>query len=109
MTTPRQDERSHHWPVWLPGDRFLYRAANGQVFLASSTGSDPRPVLKSDAKVAFVAPDTLLFVRGEDLLAQGFDPGRGVLQGSPTRVVEQVRVGAVGRAGFSASQSGALT
>jgi len=109
VTTPTGDEASHHWPVWLPDQRyFLFRAANGAVFRASIDGGAPTRLLNTDGRVEFAAPDTLLFPRGTGLMAQSFDPARGELRGEPIRLVDQIQTGFSSRAAFS-SQANVLT
>ena len=104
VTTLSQDEGAHHWPVWLPDQRhFLYRAANGTVFVAEIGRGAPRPLLRTDAKAEFVAPDSLLYVQGQDLVAQRLNQSDFTLRGSPIPVVSQLRVGNRSRASFSLS------
>jgi len=66
--------------------------------------------LKTDYGVAYVpAAGQLLFVRGETLLAQPFDPGRLTLSGEPLPVVEQIGESRTpGFAYFSASENSSL-
>ena len=104
VTKPDGDEASHHWPVWLPDQKhFLYRAGNGVVYRGSVAGDPSVRLLNSDTKIEFVPPDTVLFVRDAELMAQAFDVERNELRGTPTRIAEQIGVGNFGRASFFAS------
>jgi eukaryotic-like serine/threonine-protein kinase len=104
VTTQSQDEGAHHWPVWLTDHRhFLYRAATGMVFVAEVGVGAATPLLRTDAKAEFVAPDIVLFVQGQDLLAQRVNMTDFTLRGTPTLVASQLRVGNRSRASFSSS------
>ena len=102
VTSLAAGEASHHWPIWLPGERFfLYRTDKGAVFRASLDGAPPRKVLEADSRVEFVAPGLLFFAKGTTLVAQRFDPVSGELGGEPAIISETVRLGTSGRAMFS--------
>jgi Tol biopolymer transport system component len=104
VTKPEVDQISHHWPVWLPDQKhFLYRAGRGAVYRGSIAGDPPIRLFDSDAKVEFVPPGTVLFVRGADLMAQEFDVVRNEVRGAPTRIAEQIRVGNFSRASYFSS------
>jgi serine/threonine protein kinase/Tol biopolymer transport system component len=100
VTSPSLKGILHGFPRFLPdGRHFLYLAFRGPGDPAIYTGSlDTRPekqnsapLLKTDYGVAYVpASGQLLFVRGQTLLAQSFDPGRLTLSGEPLPVVEQI-------------------
>ena len=69
----------------------------------------PRSLVASDSNGMFAPPGLLLFVRGERLLQQRFDPDRLEMSGEATTVVEQVLYNpGVGRADFSVSATGVL-
>ena len=72
-------------------------------------GFEPRSVVASDSNAAFAAPGVLLFMRGERLMQQRFDPDRLEVSGDATPVVEDVFYNpGVGRADFTVSSSGVL-
>ncbi len=82
---------SHRWPTVLPdGQHFLYlalhhdvsKAANNTVFYASLDGKENRPLFRSQAN-AIYDDGFLLFARGDQLMAQSFDPAKGTLSGEP--------------------------
>jgi len=85
---------SHRWPAFLPdGKHFLYfamhhdpsKAANNGVYYASLDGRDNRLVLHSQSNAIYAA-GFLLYSRGDQLMAQSFDPGTGKLSGEPQSV-----------------------
>jgi serine/threonine protein kinase/Tol biopolymer transport system component len=103
--------KSFGLPIFLPdGKQFLCIARPGSsVFLASVDGGIPVEVLKADSKVEFVQPGYLLFLRGQTLLVQSFDPSKRIVRGDATPIAEQIGVNsASGRANFSASWNGVL-
>ena len=72
-------------------------------------GFEPKALVPSDSNGVFVAPGFLLFTRGETLMQQPFDVDRLEVTGEATPIVEQVfRNPGVGRADFSASDTGVL-
>jgi dipeptidyl aminopeptidase/acylaminoacyl peptidase len=79
------------------GKHYLYlamhhdssKAANDAVYFASLDGKENRLVLHSQAN-AFYADGFLLFARGDALLAQPFDPDKGVLSGQPQPIATGV-------------------
>jgi Tol biopolymer transport system component len=108
---------AHGFPRFLPdGRHFLYLASHGQgdhaiyagVLDAKPEQQSKTPLVQTDYGVAYVpASGHLLFVRGETLLAQRFDPGRLTLSGEPIPVVEQIGQ-ARNFAYFSASENASL-
>jgi Tol biopolymer transport system component len=56
----------------------------------------------------FAAPDLVLFMRENTVMAQRFDTGRLELSGDPFQVAESVPIIGAGLGGFTASRSGAL-
>ena len=119
VTAPSLKGSFHGFPRFLPdGRHFLYLAFRGPGEPAIYTGAlDTRPekqnnapLLKTDYGASYVpASGQLLFVRGETLLAQRFDPGRLALSGEPFPVAEQVgQSRASAFAYFSASENAAL-
>ena len=89
---------SHRWPVFLPdGKHFLYMAihhdpsksANNALYYASLDGRENRPLFHSQSN-AIYARGYLLFARGDQLMAQSFDPANGTLSGEPRSVAKGV-------------------
>ncbi len=85
---------SHRWPFFLPdGKHFLYFAmnhnpsqlSNNGIFYASIDGRENRLVLHSQSNGVYAA-GYLLFNRGDQLMAQPFDPAKGELSGEPQTV-----------------------
>ena len=86
----------HRWPYMLPdGRRFLVfvrtdKAESTGIYLASLDKPGHKLLVKNGATGLFLAPDILLFVRGEALLAQRLDLDRGELRGDPETVTRPV-------------------
>jgi eukaryotic-like serine/threonine-protein kinase len=89
---------SHRWPVFLPdGKHFLYMAihhdpsksANNALYYASLDGRENRPLFHSQSN-AIYASGYLLFARGDQLMAQSFDPANGTLSGETRSVAKGV-------------------
>ncbi len=90
------------WPQFLPGsDRLIYAvydAASHQTHVATADYANPKPLtlMQSDTRAIYSAsphagePGYLLFIRGGDLLAQGFDTDRLQLLGEPASVAQNV-------------------
>jgi serine/threonine protein kinase len=104
----------HRWPQMLSdGRRFLFfvKAEKSEatgIYLASLGAPGRKLLLRNGAAGLFLPPDILLFVRGEALLAQRFDPVRAELRGDPqsvTRPVMRADVAAY-RDLFSVSRTG---
>jgi Tol biopolymer transport system component len=80
---------SHRWPFFLPdGKHFLYlamnhdpsRAANDTLYYASLDGRENRALLRSQSNAVY-SNGFLIFARGDQLMAQPFDPSSGTLSG----------------------------
>ncbi len=78
---------SHRWPFFLPdGKHFLYLfvaprdPATDAVFYASVDGRENRKLVSSQSNAVY-ANGFLLFMRGSQLMAQSFDPAKGMLSG----------------------------
>ncbi len=89
---------SHRWPSFLPdGKHFLYlalhhdpsKSANDTVYYSSLDGSENRPLLHSQSNAVYAA-GFLLFSRGDQLMAQPFDPTTGKLSDEPRSVAKGV-------------------
>ncbi len=89
---------SHRWPFFLPdGKHFLYvainhdsaKSANNAVYYASLDGRVNRQLFRSESN-AIYADGFILFARGDQLMAQRFDPNSGVLSGASAGVVKGI-------------------
>ena len=89
---------SHRWPFFLPdGKHLLYlaihhdpsKAANNTLYYASLDGRENRALFRSESN-AIYAKGYLLFARGEQLMAQSFDPASGSLSGPPRVIAKAV-------------------
>ncbi len=86
-------ERDHISPQALPGGRFMYLAQNetrenGVIYAAKLGDPDRRVRLVSGGFSALYASGSLLFLRGNTLMAQTFDPSALKLSGDPTPLAE---------------------
>jgi DNA-binding winged helix-turn-helix (wHTH) protein/Tol biopolymer transport system component len=107
----RHGERAHLFAAFLPdGERFVYlsfaRADAAGVYLGSLRGDKPRRLL-TDNTVARYASGHLLYVTGDTLVAQPFDPVTAAFLGDPRPLVP-MEVSNAGFAPFSASDAGVL-
>jgi len=116
-TTLEKGDMMHRWPRFLPdGRQFLFfnrtdKPETTGIYLASLDAPRQRKlVLRNGAAAEFLSPDLLLFVRGETLLAQHFDAGRGELVGEAEAVARPVMRAdvAANRDLFTVSRSGTL-
>ncbi|HET6371755.1 MAG TPA: protein kinase [Candidatus Polarisedimenticolia bacterium] len=111
-------ENSHRFPQFLPdGRHFLYlaRAANtgsngGSAIRLGELGSGTTgSIVMHNQTHAAYASGHLLYVQDGTLMARPFDPGRLVLAGDATPVVEGVQtIMSASRGIFSASENGVL-
>jgi Tol biopolymer transport system component len=106
----------HRWPQFLPDGRhfvFFVKAEKPEstgIYLAALDAPGRKLLLRNGSSGAFLPPDLLLFVRGETLLAQRFDPGKGELRGDPQAVTRPVMRAEVAwyRDLFSVSRQGVV-
>ena len=106
----------HRWPFMLPdGRRFLFWVRTDKVettgiYLGSLDSPERKFLLRNGAAGQFLPPDTVVFVRGEALLAQRFDLDRGEPRGDPEAVTRPVMRADVAfyRDLFSVSRNGIL-
>jgi eukaryotic-like serine/threonine-protein kinase len=89
---------SHRWPFFLPdGRHFLYvaihhepsKAANNTLYFASLDGKENRALFRSQSNAVY-ADGFLLFARGDQLMAQRFDPAKGILSGEAHTLTKNV-------------------
>jgi eukaryotic-like serine/threonine-protein kinase len=107
-------EIAHLWPQFLPdGRHFLYQAqpeARGEwaIFAGAIDSADRHLVVKSDY-ARFAAPNLLLYVVGENLMAQRMDMQSRTLTGDPVVLASgMVNLLSNGRSGFTVSDAGVL-
>ena len=101
------------WPEFLPdGRRFLFVMDNSDgernIALGSLDSEEFTVLGPTESRVQFVAPDRILYVSEDTLVAQPFDPSSGKLTGEPQPIADQVGSNATGLAHFSASTTGVL-
>jgi serine/threonine protein kinase len=99
ITTLDHDRHtSHRWPLFLPdGKHFIYlaishdpsKAANNKLYYASLDGKENRPLFQCQSNAVY-ADGYLLFARGDQLMAQAFDPSNGSLGNDPQTVAKGV-------------------
>ncbi len=89
---------SHRWPIFLPdGKHFLYLAihhdpgkqANDALYYASLDGKENRALFRCPTNAVY-ADGYLLFARGDQLMAQAFDPAKGTVRGEPQSVAKGI-------------------
>ena len=108
---------SHRWPFFLPdGKHFLYvalhhdasKAGNNSVYYASLDDRENRSLFRSQTNAVY-AGGFLLFGRGDQLMAQPFNPSSGTLSGEPQNVAKGVmNDGSTWHMDASASNDGLL-
>jgi eukaryotic-like serine/threonine-protein kinase len=94
-SVPAEEVVSHRWPHFLPdGEHFLYvNAPNGsctelnELRFASIDGKQDVSLMRTCSSATF-ANGNLLFWRDGNVVAQRFDPNKGVLSGAPAAIVE---------------------
>ena len=89
---------SHRWPFFLPdGKHFLYlamhhdpsKSSNDAIYYASLDGRENRMLIPAQTNGIYAA-GFLLFGRADQLMAQPFDPDKGVLSGRAQSVASGV-------------------
>ena len=79
---------SHRWPFFLPdGKHFLYlamhhdpsKSSNNAIYYASLDGRENRLLIHAQTNAIYAA-GFLLVGRGDQLMAQPFDPANGTLE-----------------------------
>ncbi len=89
---------SHRWPFFLPdGKHLLYvaihhdpaKAANNTLYFASTDGKENGALFRSQSNAVY-AEGFLLFARGDQLMAQPFDPAKGTLSGDARTLTKNV-------------------
>jgi Tol biopolymer transport system component len=108
-------ENYHAYPHFLPdGQHLLYTAYKGLTPVAVyairlDRPSERQKVMDGGSNVQY-ADGALLYLRGDTLVAQPFDPSRRTLSGEPAVIVDNVLVNVAIHFGgaFSSSRTGAL-
>jgi Tol biopolymer transport system component len=106
-----RQERAHLYPQFLPdGRHFIYlaRATSPALYVASLDGGTPVKLLDTEHAAHFAPPETLLYVRGDALVAQRLDLNRFVMAGEPRPIVSGILRTAAGRVAASAAATGVL-
>jgi eukaryotic-like serine/threonine-protein kinase len=107
---------SHRWPHFLPdGQHFTYsNEPNGacsdltEMHFASVDGKEDHLLLHICSNASYVNGH-LIYWRDGNLIAQPFDPQRGIMSGAPLPIADHVAFDALfGFGAFSASANGAL-
>ncbi len=85
---------SHRWPFFLPdGKHFLYlamhhdpsKSSNNAIYYSSLDGNENRLLIRAQTNAIYAA-GFLLFGRGDQLMAQPFDPTKGTFNGQAQAV-----------------------
>jgi serine/threonine protein kinase/Tol biopolymer transport system component len=98
VTTLDAGESSHRWPDFLPdGKHFLYFAhgttpADSGIYLAALDSKERKLLLRNDSNAIYAAPEYLLFVRDNTLMAQRFSPRSLALEGEAKPLSDHVAV-----------------
>jgi Tol biopolymer transport system component len=109
-----RDEVAHLFPEFLPdGRHFIYQSqtkarGNWGIFVGSIDSEVRRQVVQAEY-ARFAAPNVLLYVEGEQLLAHSMNLKTHELAGEPVLIADGVpSVGTNGRRGFTVSNAGVL-
>jgi len=113
--TPGQSDR---WPAFLPdGKHYFYLGgvlnspgtAKLGIYIGALGSNETRFLLQADSDALYAAPGYLLFLRGDTLMAQRFDPGSLKLEGDAFPVADHIPSPRSYRLGiFGVSQTGLL-
>jgi eukaryotic-like serine/threonine-protein kinase len=106
---------THRWPYFLPDGRHFLYASRGTlggrwtILVGSLDRMKPVQLLSADSGAIFAQPGYLLFVHGNTLLAQLFNPRTFKLSGDTTALVEGMQPegenGATGFVSLAAAQN----
>ncbi|HZM95204.1 MAG TPA: protein kinase [Vicinamibacterales bacterium] len=102
-------QRSHSSPQFLPDQRhFLFFVAGTSeargVYIGQLDSLDTKRLFDAETPAVYTSNGQLLFVRGEKLLAQRFDPERLEARGDAVPIAEHMNAGTV----LSASAAGPI-
>jgi serine/threonine protein kinase/Tol biopolymer transport system component len=108
-------ESSHRWPIFLPdGKHFLFFIRNLQperagIYAGSLDSKEYHLVVKAYCGPVFDVGGTILYMRDDAVVAQGFDEGKLATAGEPVPLPDRVGINpGISRALFSASRAGVL-
>ena len=107
------------WPEFLPdGKHYIYLSISKRpdqqgIYVASLDSSDRKFIVGTKANAAYVQSGQLLFMRGDELMAQPFDLRSLTLVGEPRSVADHIEqpgnaLGLLPAAIFAASPNGVL-
>jgi eukaryotic-like serine/threonine-protein kinase len=108
-----RQENQLRLPEFLPdGRHFLYsaragRTENTSVYLASLDGRPAKRIVNTRSVARHAAPDVLMYVRDDALVAQSFDVDRASLTGTPRQILGPIDPNTPAEF-FSVSDSGAV-
>jgi eukaryotic-like serine/threonine-protein kinase len=112
---PKKNENSHRWPCFLPdGQHFVFLVRSGltagaaQIYGSSLGAKDKTLISASGGRPGCDQPGYLLFVRGNNLMAQKFDQKDLQLSGDPTPVVEALGRDFTFAAAYTSSRNGIM-
>jgi eukaryotic-like serine/threonine-protein kinase len=112
LTTLREGETSHRWPIVLPDGKTTLFLAIGNSKTTISQASLDRPdeirdVVETQSSFAWAPPGHLLYARG-NLLAQRYDPKRATTIGDPVTIADRIAFTDALRALFSVADDGTV-
>jgi Tol biopolymer transport system component len=94
IPTPEKDGSDYRQPSFLPDGKHILVTSNsgsGGIFLVSIDSGEVQPLLPAESSPAqFAEPGYILFLRGDSLMAQPFDPRSPRVSESARRVAESV-------------------
>ena len=96
VTNRREGQTGHRFPQFLPdGRRFLFLAQTGVgtssgIYVGSLDSPETVLVLDTVVRAQYAPPGYLLFVRGNALMAQAFDPTARRLSGDVVSIAEDI-------------------
>jgi serine/threonine-protein kinase len=113
LTTPENERTSHRWLEILPGGKaVLFTIWSGSIesariaVLSLETGE--QRIFVDGTHPRYAPTGHIVFARVDSLWAVPFDAGRLEVTGTPTPVLEGVRVGRAGLANFALGGDGSL-
>jgi eukaryotic-like serine/threonine-protein kinase len=91
LTKVENAESSHRWPFFLPdGKHFVFTSqVPDGIYVASLDHPQSKQINSESSNAMFVKPDTLLFVREGNLLAQPFDAKKLTIHGEAVPILDQ--------------------
>jgi len=110
-----ESEGSNRYPWFLPdGRHFLFTARykdaqRNAIYVGDLASKERVRLFAGSSNAVYTPPDLVLFIRGETLMAQQFEPGRMRISGEPVPIAEHVTDDHIGSSGkFTTSQTGML-